>query len=144
MYIENTLCLSGWFKGRNVDISNDKRCLAKDKYQLTSIVECFLHEYSGLTIKFTTPSNDLDFFHFNVCKAVQDLDSRWVYEDYIKRISTLKICPIGQAYSNHLTLFMDELGYLYGGYDDYFCLISNNENEVIEALINKKMITEIP
>lgn len=141
--IEKILLESGWFKGRNVNISNDKKCLEEDKYELSLLVEHFLHEYSGLTIKFETSPNGKDYLHFNVCKSVKDIDSRWVNEDYINRIPTSQLCPIGQAYNNHLTLFMDELGNMYGGYDDNLYFIGNTAYDAIQILIRKEGAIEI-
>ncbi|MCU0390623.1 MAG: SUKH-3 domain-containing protein [Thermoflexibacter sp.] len=141
--IKTILLNSKWREGRKVWIYKEKMCLAIEKYILTPKVEIFLQEYSGLSIYFKTISEQQDFFHFDVCKVIEEFDKRWIDEDYINRISTSNLCVIGQAYSNHLTLLMDELGTVYGGYDDLLYLIGKSGEEAIENLITKKGIIEI-
>lgn len=142
--IEIVLFNSGWTIGRKADISKEKKCLNKENYILTPIVEIFLQEYGGLTIYFKTISEQEDFVHFDVCRAIKDFDKQWICDDYMNRISSSNLCIIGQAYSNHLTLLMDEFGVVYGCYDDLLYLMGKSGEVAIKNLITKNGIIEIP
>jgi SUKH-3 immunity protein len=76
---------------------------------------------------------------FQVCKAVKGMDRRWVVEDYEKRLVNSKLCVIGQAYHNHLTLLMDKDGVIYAGYDDLLYVVSNNSLKAIDILCNRPL-----
>ena len=140
---EQVLIKSKWFKGRIIDISEYQRCLVAENYKLSSCVENFLAEFGGLKIEFLTQDQDSDNFHFDVCKAVAEIDPSWVFDDYTKRLLREKLCVVGQAYSNHMTLIMSEKGELFGGFDDLLWLVGKDSREAIEVLCTKNGFKEI-
>jgi len=71
------------------------------------------------------------------------VDARWVRDDYALRIGNSKLCVIGAAYSDHLLLFMDNAGRVYGGYDDFLCEVAGSGPEAIEALVSNHPLPEI-
>ena len=87
--------------------------------------------------------NGHDTLHFNACEAGAGEDARWVQGDYAPRIGNSKLCVIGEAYSNHLLLFMDDAGRVYGGYDDFLCDVASSGPEAIEALVANHTLPEI-
>ncbi|GAB4024509.1 SUKH-3 domain-containing protein [Spirosoma gilvum] len=118
----------GWTKGRNVDISKIKEHLSQTHYPLFNEVESFLEEFAFLK------SSDGQTVSFDVINAEESVDPLWIQDDYSKRIGTDNLCIIGQALNSHLALFMDDKGRIYGGYDDFLCLVGSSRYEALEKL----------
>ncbi len=147
MFSPETIILllnAGWKANRSVDTTNFKKCLLRVGYPWLIQVQDFLSEFGKLEI--IVPAVDsvsVKLFHFDVCKAVADIDSRWIIEDYTDRLRNKKLCVIGQAFSSHLTLIMDDKGKIYGGFDDLLYLVGNNKYDAIEAMCSQKSLAEI-
>ena len=85
-----------------------------------------------------------DTISFDACYASARIDSLWVTQDYANRIGKTQFCAIGAAYTHHLLLFMDDMGSVYGGFDDFLCFIGSSGGDAIEAICSNRQLREIP
>lgn len=136
------LSQAGWYAGRTTGTLSYQLCLAAEGYAWFPSVAAFLGEFGGLTLTFPR-YNGHDTLHFNVCQASAGVDPGWVLDDYAPRIGNPRLCVIGAAYSNHLLLFMDDAGRVYGGYDEFLCEVANSGQEAIDALVANYKLPEI-
>lgn len=134
---------AGWYPDRHIDITVYRDSLVNDNYKIFQTTEKFLHEYGGLSIEFPLSNGNKTTLHFNVVQAVEEVDPLWAQSDYYKRLKNKDVCVIGQAYTDHLTLMMDEAGFVYGGFDDYLCFIANSGEEAIEAICSNSVFEAI-
>ncbi|MGG7666643.1 SUKH-3 domain-containing protein [Dyadobacter sp. BHUBP1] len=133
--VENSSLSSlGWYPGRKIDVSSIKLYLLRNGFDWFEQVELFLSEFGNLRSKTV---------HFDPMLAERGLDRRWIFEDYAQRIKQSRFCVIGQAFDNHLTLFMGENGTVYGGYDDFLCIISDNPVVAITKIFETTHFDEI-
>lgn len=138
-----SLSHAGWHAGRSTGTLSYRLCLAAEGYAWFTAVAAFLGEFGGLALNFPDKSGQPDTLHFNACEASAGVDARWVRDDYALRIGNTALCVIGAAYSNHLLLFMDDAGRVYGGYDDFLCVVASSGPEAIEALVSNQLLPEI-
>ncbi|PTR01008.1 SUKH-3 immunity protein of toxin-antitoxin system [Mucilaginibacter yixingensis] len=135
---------SGWHAGRQVDISVFEESLLKDGFTLFPIAASFLAEFGDLDIVFSNRIGQKANFHFNVKKAVEEVDPLWAQQDYYRRLGDKQLCVIGQAYTDHMTLMMSETGEVYGGFDDFLCKIANSGVDAIKRICDNERAEEIP
>lgn len=102
---------SGWFPGRNVDVTDELAFIAAEGFQATPAAEGFLSQYSGLQIAWESKSNPLIL---SGRVAARGVDSAWC--DAYSAAIGLTLSPVGQ-YSN-MTVYIDPTGELWGGFDD--------------------------
>ncbi|MBF9142692.1 SUKH-3 domain-containing protein [Hymenobacter properus] len=140
------LTQAGWEVGRKEWTIKYRAFLSGEGYDWFPAVADFLAEFGDLLIRFKREDGSSDTIDLDACNASSGFDSRWVTEDYTRRIGQTKFCAIGQAYSNHMLLFMDEAGRVYGGFDDFLCFIGNSGAEAIEVISSnqRERIKEIP
>ncbi|MBT1699243.1 SUKH-3 domain-containing protein [Fulvivirgaceae bacterium PWU4] len=141
---QKALSESGWQEDRKIDIQSFKFDLVKEGYPWFGKVESFLQAFGGLNVKFLRSDRSQDFFQFDPSRAVQDIDVRWVKDDYSKRLQNINLCVVGQAFGGHMTLLISEDGKMYGGYDDNLYLIGNDGSEAIENICLNKEMEAIP
>lgn len=132
---EKYLIKAGWYAGRSINITKISSKSRQEGYMLSAVVESFLKQFGLLHIKFLRSDNSTDEMHFDAVKASGGISSEWIKEDYFKRLNNKRLCPIGNAFSNHLTLMMDDEGAVYGGYDDYLCLIAESGEQAIQQFV---------
>ena len=137
-----SLSQAGWHTGRTTSTLSYRLCLAAEGYVWFPAVAAFLGEFGGLALTFP-PHHKRDTLHFNACKASAGVDARWVCDDYALRLGNRQLCVIGAAYSDHLLLFMDDAGRVYGGYDDFLCEVAGSGLEAIVALVSNQPFPEI-
>ncbi len=138
------LTLAKWYTGRRVSYGDYQKYLEADGYAWSSKAGKFLEEFGGLSIKFKR-SEGWDSVNLNPCLAVDSFDSRWVLDSYASRIDGGKTyCVIGQAYSDHLLLFMANDGQVYGGFDNFLCFVGASGDEALETLCFDKKLLALP
>ncbi|GAB2715001.1 hypothetical protein GCM10011495_39580 [Hymenobacter frigidus] len=137
-----SLSQAGWQAGRNTDTLSYRLCLAAEGYAWFPAVAAFLGEFGGLALTFPR-HHQRDTVHFHACQASVGVDARWVRDDYARRLGNRTLCVIGAAYSDHLVLFMDDAGQVYGGYDDFLCEVAGSGPAAIEALVSNQPLPEI-
>ncbi|WP_084708867.1 SUKH-3 domain-containing protein [Hymenobacter norwichensis] len=139
----SVLTTAGWHPGRRVITLGYRLALAVEGYPWFAAVEQFLQAFGGLQVSCTEAGSN-DTFHFHARKAAGDVDSSWVLQNYAQRLGNPTLCVIGQAYANYLLLFMDDTGKVYGGYDDYLCILASSGEAAIEAICQRQPVQEIP
>ena len=137
-----SLSQAGWLAGRATGTLSYRLCLSAEGYAWFPAVATFLGEFGGLALTFPDKSENPDTLHFNACEASAGVDARWVRDNYAPRIGNANLCMIS-AYSNHLLLFRDDAGRVYGGYDDFLCQVASSGAEAIEALVSNRPLPEI-
>ncbi|WP_414500038.1 MULTISPECIES: SUKH-3 domain-containing protein [unclassified Zymobacter] len=133
--VADVLMSSGWFFNRKINISHYVDALFDKGYFVNESAKEFLKSMGGLKIKHASYSNDdlTEEFFVDPLKPVSWLDPRWVSDCYNK-IANEEICPIGVGFSEHMVIFISESGKMYGGYDDYFCLMGDTINKGLKNL----------
>jgi hypothetical protein len=136
---------AGWYAGRKVSLIKHRAYLEGEGYSWFPKVVNFLEEFGDLLIQFKRESGEIDTLNFDACEASANFDSYWVNKNYAKRIEQhSQFCVIGQAHGSHLLLFMNDEGKVYGGFDEFLCLIDISGEEAIEIICSNRSITEIP
>jgi hypothetical protein len=141
--VRKKLVESLWYEGRKIDTGAFKFVSLRNGYFWTENVRHFLEEFGNLKIAINRESIGTDFFHFDVVKAMNDFDPRWIKENYSRRLNGTQLCVIGQAFSNHLTLMMSEDGKVYGGFDDFLTLLGGDGRQAIENICKGEKGTEV-
>ncbi|WP_210522022.1 SUKH-3 domain-containing protein [Hymenobacter terricola] len=137
------LSQAGWFAGRRVSTIKYRAYLAGEGYAWFPKVAAFLEEFGDLRVQFERESRRVDTLNLDACDASADFDGKWVQQAYAPRIGQTQLCVIGQAYSDHLLLFMDEEGNVYGGFDDFLCFIADSGHNALEAICTNQPAREI-
>ena len=134
---------AGWKVGRKAWTVKYRAFLTGEGYTWFPAVADFLAEFGDLLIKFKREDGSSDTINLDACEASAGV---WFPDYYAPRTGQTRFCAIGQAYSNHLLLFMDEAGRVYGGFDEYICLIGSSGEEAIEIICSNQRarIQEIP
>lgn len=132
--VKNILFKNGWSPERQINIEKYISVLNDNGYSINQHARKFLINLGGLCVKHEAYSNteETDISEFNPIKPVGWLDPRWV-EEYYQKLAKISLCLVGVGFSEHMVFLVSEKGALYGGYDDYFCLIGNS---IEEGLLN--------
>ncbi|WP_400192965.1 SUKH-3 domain-containing protein [Hymenobacter sp. B81] len=138
------LAAAGWHPGRSIITLYYRLSLWLAGYPWLLAVEQFLREYGGLRLTFPSKSARTDTLHLNPNQAAAGRDACWIRENYARRLGNHLLCPIGEAYTDHLILFMDDAGKVYGGYDEFLCFIADSGAAALEAICQGQPMPEIP
>lgn len=138
--VELILIESGWTSNRSIDITQYLNIAVSEGYSVCDEVQRFLRKFGGLRLRFDRNGIE-ELLHFDAGRAMLDMDSSWIKKDYSVRLQTNDLCPIGQAFSNHLTILMDSNGSVYGSYDDLLYFFGETPATAIEAIcLNRKPV----
>lgn len=124
----------GWFENRRVDTALIKRYLTEKGYSWFPKVEAILCEFGGL---------NSEKLHFDAIRAEKQVDSSWILDEYANRLNNNQLCILGQAFNNHLTLFMTDSGEIFGGFDDFLCYIAADPESAIVEIYSNTTFEEI-
>jgi hypothetical protein len=138
------LTKAGWYAGRKVSLIKYRAYLCGEGYTWFPKVAAFLEEFGDLLLSYSNKGGE-STLTFDACHASASYDSRWVTDEYAQRLGRSQLCIIGEL-SGHMLLFMNDLGQVYGGYDDILCFFGNSGIEAIEAICSdqRELIKEIP
>lgn len=133
--VEKLLRDYGWYPERRVEISQYCANWKKEGYTLSQAAIQFTENMAGLRIVHGayTKGNGEDESIFDPQKALDTIFYERVQEDYEKKIGA-SLCPIGVGFSEHLVYLITPTGAIYGGFDDYFCLIGENVESALENI----------
>ena len=131
--LKTLLIKSGWKENRRKCTVFYMFFLKKEGYFFNKVIQDFLSKFGGLTIYFEK-NGMLDSLHFNVYKAVNNIDSRWVKDAYSKILKNNKLCVIGEANHEHMTLIMSDEGKVYGGFGDCLYFLGENGVDAINSI----------
>lgn len=119
--ITDLLIRSGWQKGRKVNVDNIILDLVKEGYNVNEAQTQFLTEFNGISVSFINPrlNSSTEILTLDALKASSTTMRSLVseYEEYFN--STFVI--IGEIEQENMTLYIDNKGEFYGGFDD--CVI---------------------
>lgn len=118
---------AGWQPGRRVDIDGERVSLLQEGFELTPAAEALLTEYSGLTIRGGPHDDPLVI---EAAAAAGDVFPGWATRYGASIGSTL--VPVGQQ--SHMTLYVDETGRLWGGFDTQFGHCGDDMTEAVRLL----------
>ena len=129
---------AGWHVGRVFDFSEYAQALIEDGYDISEKVTECLRSYGGLTIRHSHPKSPdhIDTLHFDAKEAAQGIYPARV-DDYVRRTGK-SLCPIGEAYTSHMTLLMAPDGSVYAGYDHILLAFGDSILEAVFSIIYKK------
>jgi hypothetical protein len=133
-----------WSEDRTIDTHSYLRRLSEDGYTSTPPIETFLESFGGLEGMMPAHVENaiLERIHFDPVEAIGNV--------YRERVATYEervgepLVVVGEAYNSHLTLMLSATGRMYGGYDNFLCLLGNNAAEALVALFEHKGVKEIP
>ncbi len=126
----------GWVENKTNTRDDIISMIQKENYPVFDAVVDFLQLFLDSVIYFENKRNGLknDDINFSFERATNLEVPERVNGSYARRVGK-KLCLIGSAYREHMVLMMSEDGYVYGGYDDFLCEISNTGLGSIEAII---------
>ena len=119
---------AGWQPGRAIDVAGERDALQREGYETTPAAEALLMEYSGLTVR---GSHHDDPLVIDATAAARDVFPGWANRYSAAIGSTL--VPVGQQ--SHMTLYVDEAGWLWGGFDTQFGYCGNDMTEAVRLLL---------
>ncbi|MGE5417110.1 MAG: SUKH-3 domain-containing protein [Acidobacteriota bacterium] len=122
--VEQLLLNSGWFEGRNVDITDAKEYLTEQGYIINDKAEKFLGEFMLLKISFKNPRNneylntiEIDPRNTGIFKSVIDAYGRHC---------NCNMIPVADLPQHGMTICITEQGEFYGGYDDWLLKLGDS------------------
>lgn len=133
---------SGWYHGRKVDIAHYLSAWRQAGYSPKGRVLEFTASFAGLKIVHDGYKIGISESVFDPLLALNTAAPARVKEDY-SVWAGCHLTPVGVAYSEHMTYCMAENGALYGGFDDYFCIIGESAEEAFENVFFRKSFLQI-
>ena len=133
--VEGILKQSGWKFGRKTEIADIKKMYDCNGYIYNSLQINFIIEYAYLEINYQHPIWKQEvklLMNPIVAQNVIDMDTVKEYEDFFSR----KFLIVGEIEKENMTIFIDELGELYGVYDDCVIKWGNNFHKMLNNLIS--------
>ncbi len=126
---------SGWTPTRSVDVYLEVSALREDGYTvIPAAAEDFLRQFGGLTLCFMRDGTP-DTVKLGTRIVLGQLCAERVQEEYAARTGTALI-PIGVAFSEHMSLLLDERGRMFGGYDDLLLHLGDTPVLGLEEIVS--------
>lgn len=133
----------GWFPDRKINTEEIVKTLKLDGYSVSTVVEKFISSFGLLEgeIPAYAVENEFDLIHFSPTIAMENIYRERVkaYEDKIKE----SLVVVGEAYSGHMVIMVSDKGSIYGGFDDFLCLIGTGIEQGINSIFSRGPFTEI-
>jgi hypothetical protein len=124
------------------DVSDFIKICKLNGYEINDYAICFVEQFGWLKGSHRAYRTiDLESFDFNPCKAISDIPKERV-DIYSLRYGE-GLIPIGEIFTEHLTLMVSSSGALLGGYDDYLCIIGESLEKGIEAIFEPVSYKEV-
>lgn len=106
-----------------------------------SDLRAFLQSFGGLSVSLVRNERS-DNFWFDPERAMSLTHESWVQE-YARRAGQALV-PMGYAAHDHLLLLRGEDGTWYGGYDDAFGVVGEDDDEVLDNLASGEFVLQDP
>ena len=129
-----SLARAGWTRDRRIDIAPYVRQLEDDGYTVFAVVREFLTRFGGLRLTyphFRAPGRD-DSCHFDAAEASQRI-SRYTVAAYAEALGK-PVCPIGDAFHDHMVLMMTERGVVYAAFEDTLVHVADSGIDAVNDL----------
>ncbi|MDR5837787.1 SUKH-3 domain-containing protein [Caballeronia sp. LZ034LL] len=135
LQVEKLLRENGWHPNRKIDPDAYFATILKQSgYLYHDAARGFLKQFGHLKITHKAySSEESDESVFNPLEPADWVDYKWVGELY-EPLAIGRLCVVGYGFSEHMAFFLSESGALYGGYDNYFCLIGDSVESGLENL----------
>jgi len=128
------LARAGWTAQRRTDIGPHLRQLEADGYAVSETVREFLARFGGLRLTyphFRVPQEN-DSCHFDAAEAARGIFPATVAK-WAEGVGE-PLCPIGEAFSGHMTLVMTPSGAVYAGFEDTLVHVGDTPVDAINSL----------
>ena len=134
---------AGWRPRRRVSLEAIISDLKSQGYEPPTAVVEFLGSFGGLLLiypHYKVPTA-LDQCHFDAAGAARGV-FRGLVSEWAARVGS-ELCPIGQAFHDHMTLTMTETGSVYAGFDDTLSFVAPSGIKAVEALCEGYPLHEV-
>lgn len=130
----SALAQAGWSESRVFDTSSYERACSIFGRHAGATARRFLSSFGGLTLHFPHPRIDgaFDTCHFHAEWAASTIDLDTIREYEVRTGSRLSV--VGEAFSDHMVLVMDDDGRLFGGYDDLLLKFGETPADAIDCI----------
>jgi hypothetical protein len=139
-FTEALLTKAGWTENREVDIAEYEQLLLDRGAVINETIRHFLKEFAGLRV--VHPHGKVpDMEDYFVIGDTGTVSSLWADEiqNYIDEFG-VSCYPVGEACRRYITLFMDELGRVFGEYAGEIFFYGSSPEEAIENLCRGQTI----
>lgn len=134
----------GWFPGRAIDIRSYVDVCESEGYEVNLFAREFMTCYGGLTLTHSSYAGDEDDYSIFDPKIAIATVFYERTESYRKlSINNERLCPVGVGFSEHLVYFVGESGKIYGGFDDYFCLIGTDLSDAFCNIFDRHSFLDL-
>ncbi|MDE5738679.1 MAG: SUKH-3 domain-containing protein, partial [Oscillospiraceae bacterium] len=125
----------GWYQDRKVNIDNIIQYFAECELHTFKKGLDFLEEFSGLNISINNKITN-SVIELNALKGIENS----AYLEDIESYFRIKLMPIGYWRAMNRTLYIDEIGIIYGNTDGFVTIFGNSFHEALDNIINLKTI----
>jgi hypothetical protein len=135
---------AGWRVDRHVDTSRYEAVWRERGFGVGQLAIKFLSEFGGLSLRyphFRAPSCE-DGCHFIADQASANAQD-WRLRQFERALGS-HLTVIGEAFSDHMTLLMDEGGRVYGGFENILVRVGDSGADAINALCEGREVQTIP
>lgn len=133
----------GWYPGRQVDLAADLEEWEASGYSVSDAVRRWMGECGGLEFEYPRHSS---VGGVHTCFVSGVLSSRRIHRvtvaEYEERLGEA-LCPVGQSASGTLTLLMDSVGAIYGGYDHFLCKVADDGYRALLATWKREPVLRL-
>ena len=129
MNARDLIVSAGWFPGRNLDVLSALTAFQQAGFAVVGPAEAILAKYSNLVVRSdSAPRQEL---WLDGKRAAEEADRDWcaAYEARSGQVLT----PVG-GYS-HATIYVDEAGRFWGGFDFEYGLVGDSIGEMVNGLV---------
>jgi hypothetical protein len=108
--------------------------LASDGYVVSPAVEKFLASFGGLSLSYPHYRDPTlaDRCHLDAALAAENVFAEQV-SYWSSRVGS-ELCPVGEAFSDHMTMVMTDDGAVYAGFDETLVRLGNSGTEALNTL----------
>ncbi|NHZ95130.1 SUKH-3 domain-containing protein [Massilia sp. CCM 8734] len=133
-----------WTPHREVLPAPFLACLVADGYTVFPKAKQFFQRFGGLggDMPAYRVEGALDRIDFDPARAIA-CTCRETVREYEARVQE-QLAVIGMAYNGYMTLLLSESGRMFGGYDDFLCLIGTDVQDGMNKLFNRRQMPELP
>jgi hypothetical protein len=135
---------AGWRLNRHVDTTRFEAALRERGLSVSAPAIEFLSEFGGLALRYP---------HFRAqgredgCNFLADVAAagaqEWRIQEYEMALGS-RLTVIGRAFSDHMTVVMDEGGRVYAGFEDVLVNVGKSGADALNALCEGREVRTIP
>lgn len=125
---------AGWDSNRRLDTAPVIAAMTREGYTVFPVVNDFLATFGNLSLSYPHYRNPTltDRCHFDAALAAQNVFTEHV-SYWSDRIGA-PLCPVGEAFNDHMTVLMAQNGAVYGGFEETLVKLGNSGYEALNTL----------